>query len=406
MPLSPARSTWIAAICTIVMATIPCSTSASPFHLSINEISGRLNRLPVEMLQHKKGEVISVDFQSKNVPKHPSSYSVGQNVVDKLTILRGGARAAKPNSPDGIISSISRESSTPFDRIPVIDSRVAKAPISRGGASNVSGNNFLSLISCIFNHSINIATTALIGSGYFGAWIASWMIHGIHKIIPSMVEIANKSNENAVNKGGLFSAVIKGNWKWPIIATISYLSLSSIAGGIKSINAINDAVFLSQLWLYSRVVDPLAGGLIGCSHALLSAVSLTSLNLGDLVDDLGNVRLASLEDGERDGTVENNTLLESRTTIRGAIANALSSMALMTSFPQHFLGLYLLLSIMLKWLSTSNKARGWDWLSWWNDGMITPGPDSDDLNATALRLMGLHWIDIFVKCFLVYMMKI
>mmetsp|Transcript_11598 Transcript_11598/g.24813 ORF Transcript_11598/g.24813 Transcript_11598/m.24813 type:complete len:406 (-) Transcript_11598:42-1259(-) len=405
MPFSPTRSTWIAAICTVVMAAIPCSTSASPLHLSIKKISGTFNRLPVEMLQHKKGEVISVYSKSKNVPKLPSSYSVGQNVVDTLTTLRGGARAAQ-NSPDGIISSISRESSTPFDRIPVTDSRVAKAPISRGGASNASGNNFLSLISCIFNQSINIATTALIGSGYFGAWIASWMIHGIHKIIPSMVEIANKSNENAVNKGGLFSAVIKGKWKWPIIATISYLSLSSIAGGIKSINAINDAVFLSQLWLYSRVVDPLAGGLIGCSHALLSAVSLTSLNLGDLVDDLGKVRLASLEDGERDITVENNSVLESRTTIRGAIANALSSMALVTSFPQHFLGLYLLLSILLKSLSTSDKARGWDWLSWWNEGMITSGPDSDDLNTTALRLMGLHWIDIFVKCFLAYMIKI
>ncbi len=359
------------------------------------------------ILQNKKGELYSANAQLKIVTTLPLSNWDRENIIDKLTILRGGSRFALSKSPDGTFSSINREfvegeSSSSFNIKPVTDEPVAKAPISRGGA----GNNFLSLLSCIFNQSINIGTTALIGSGYFGAWLASWMIHGIHKIIPSIEEIANQSNDNTIDKSGLFSVVIKGKWKWPIIATISYLSLSSISGGIKSINAINDAIFLSLLWLYSRVVDPLAGGLIGCSHALLSAVSLTSSNLGGLVDDLGKIRLISLEDGERSGSDENRSVLESRTTTRGLIANALSSAALAISFPQHFLGLYFFLSIVLKWLSTNDKARSWDWLSWWKEGMTISGPDSNDLNVTALRFMALHWIGMVLKGFLAYMLKI
>ena len=274
----------------------------------------------------------------------------------------------------------------------------------------------ISSLFCILNQSINIATAAIVGSGCLGAWLASWIIGSVCKLFPSIA--ANSNSGASTTSQGITSSILGGKWRWTILATISHVSIHAVNAINKSnralgaINSIHGVAFISLLWIHSHVVNPIVGGMIGCSHALLGVISMMCATMGNVLDDLGDLRLIPLDD---DDATNHNTSpkylsfeeQETKKTIRGAIANILSSMGLFASFPQYFLGLYLVSSTILTWVQSNESRFGWKRLPWWNEGILTdfgdiannPGAGEGVLNRwdLSLRLVLFHLTIMIVK---------
>ncbi|KAK1743919.1 hypothetical protein QTG54_005516 [Skeletonema marinoi] len=108
---------------------------------------------------------------------------------------------------------------------------------------------------------------------------------------------------------------------------------------------------------------------------------------------------------------------ESKSVLVDVLVRVMSSLSIFTSFPRDCLSLYLGVSALLTWASSSLdlksnsgmlwKVVGEQWMPWWIDGLFGDviGEDSAvaavamavDTKTVTMRLFTLHWIIMLVK---------
>ena len=140
------------------------------------------------------------------------------------------------------------------------------------------------------------------------------------------------------------------------------------------------------------------------------------------LSDLMDVRLPPLdEDGNMSYNVHNfdRAREESKSVLVDVLVRVMSSLTIFTSFPRDCLSLYLGVSALLTWASSSLdlksnssgmmwKVVGEQWMPWWIDGLFGDviGEDSSaaaavamavDTKTVTMRLFTLHWIIMLVK---------
>ena len=226
----------------------------------------------------------------------------------------------------------------------------------------------VSIVGMILSGLINLCSGAFVMSGYFGALSASWLVGKMHTYLPTLIEHQNQGPSKSSNN------LLTGEYKWTTLSTIGYLLLHTT--GVQSNNIFSrmmDGSFLTILWIYSNTIHPTLGGMIGCTNILLS---LTSLTLGNSkllywIDDLKDVRfkkLAQYVEGEeapyvmKRGQPQPPTVpvitSALRSPIRAFIANGMGSASFLLVFPQYYLGLYMLASILISRFGDGNNGVG------------------------------------------------
>jgi len=281
----------------------------------------------------------------------------------------------------------------------------SRLKLVRGGNILSSSSPILSTITTIIAQSLNVATAAFVGSGYVGCYIASLIIQQLQQC---------KLSTNISNINGN----VLGKWKWTILATITHILHHNHSSSIKN------PTFLATLWIYSHLVNPTLGGLIGCTHVLLGGLSslLGSQVVINRLSDLMDVRLPPLdEDGNMSYNVHkfDRAREESKSVLVDVLVRVMSSLSIFTSFPRDCLSLYLGVSALLTWASSSLDLKSnssgmmWkvvseQWMPWWIDGLFGDVIGEDSAAATAvamavdtktvtMRLFTLHWIIMLVK---------
>merc|ERR1712194_521538 len=212
----------------------------------------------------------------------------------------------------------------------------------------------------ILSGSINVASAAFVLSGYFGAWAASWMVGKLHNILPTLTK------NGIIGGSGESNNLLLGKYRLNTLASVGILLLH--ATGIQSnviYSRVSDASFVGILWVYSRLVNPILGGLIGCTHVALGAISvlLEHPKTANVLGLLGDIQLKKLgqyvEENDPyissvDERIPRVPIVTSkpRHAIRASIANVMGSTSLLLAFPQYCLGLYLLGSTLVSWWSS------------------------------------------------------
>eukprot|EP00985_Skeletonema_marinoi_P024692 scaffold17398_cov155-Skeletonema_marinoi.AAC.19 len=317
-------------------------------------------------------------------------------IVPQLQQINTSSSALGEDDDDGSINFNFKTRTSTYGRLKLV----------RGGSNIIlsSSSPILSTITTIIAQSLNVATAAFVGSGYVGCFIASLIIQQLQQC--KLSTNIGSSNNNML-----------GKWKWTILATITHILHHNHSSSIKN------PTFLATLWIYSHIVNPTLGGLIGCTHVLLGGLSslLGSQVVINQLSDLMDVRLPPLdEDGNMSYNVHNfdRAREESKSVLVDVLVRVMSSLSIFTSFPRDCLSLYLGVSALLTWASSSldlksNSGMLWkvvseQWMPWWIDGLFGDviGEDSSAVAAVAMavdtktvtmRLFTLHWIIMLVK---------
>ena len=273
-------------------------------------------------------------------------------------------------------------------------------------------SKILSFIFLMIDQTINVASAAFVASGYFGALVASWMIRKMHRALPILISKGYIVGNNSVGTNGdagwgIVSSLL-GKYRLTSLATIGFALLR--ASGIQSdqdgFGQISDAVFVTIMWYYSRGVNPVIGGMIGCAHIALSISSIVLGNrrLINSLDHLGDIRLEKLGQYGDEEEIENDPYVdpikyervskepvivagESSNKITKIIAQNMDSASLLITFPQTFLGLYMfgMLNDMLNDVEKSELFNCWKL----DTGFC--------LLKLSTRLVALHWIVAIIK---------
>eukprot|EP00984_Skeletonema_dohrnii_P004863 scaffold1709_cov74-Skeletonema_dohrnii-CCMP3373.AAC.7 len=317
-------------------------------------------------------------------------------IVPQLQQINTSSSALGEDDDDGSINFNFKTRTSSYNK---------RLKLVRGGNIILSSSPILSTITTIIAQSLNVATAAFVGSGYVGCYIASLIIQQLQQCKLS-TNIANNSNSSML-----------GKWKWAILATITHILHNNHSSSIKN------PTFPATLWIYSHLVNPTLGGLIGCTHVLLGGLSslLGSQVVINQLSDLMDVRLPPLdEDGNMSYNVDNFDRVreESKSVLVDVLVRVMSSLTIFTSFPRDCLSLYLGVSAFLTWASSSLNLKStngmlWkvvseQWMPWWIDGLFGDviGEDSAADVATymvvhtktvTMRLFTLHWIIMLVK---------
>ena len=296
-----------------------------------------------------------------------------------------------------------------------------------------------SLTSLIITQSLNIACGAFVVSGYFGAYVASWMIHEIrNRIVPKLV-ISSSSSSSSPSLSSLSMIAQLRDYRWTTLALLGillpYLSSSS-SYNLDMHRVYDDIVFATLISLYSYIVDPLLGGLIGCTHVMvgLTASIIGNSQLGNMIGRLGDVRYRKLhnendandDDDDDDGSslayVDPTKrpfrlpMVTSRSTEKNSITtkivDILGSTSLLIVSSQHFLGLYMLgttlVSLWSKYcyhsseqqllykevgqrsIGITGRSMFKDVVQWWLGGIGCPW-------KLPKRLVVLYWVILLSK---------
>jgi hypothetical protein len=125
----------------------------------------------------------------------------------------------------------------------------------------------------------------------------------------------------------------------------------------------DDVVFSALLSLYSYIVDPLLGGLIGCTHVMVGLTSsiIGNTQLGNMIGRINDVRYCKLYNNSNDDEFDDGSSLAvdpikrtfrlpvvtsgsivTNSIIITKIMDMLVSSSLLIVSSQHFLGLYML----------------------------------------------------------------
>jgi hypothetical protein len=225
-----------------------------------------------------------------------------------------------------------------------------------------------SLTSLVIAQSINIACMTFVVSGYFGAYVASWMIHAIrNRIVPKLVLSSSTSSSSSISSSSLSMIAQMRDYRWVTLALLGillpYVSSSCYYNNLDKHRMYDDVVFSALLSLYSYIVDPLLGGLIGCTHVIVGLTSsiIGNTQLGNMIGRLNDVRYCKLYNDNNDDEFDDGSSLAyvdpiKRTfripvvtsgsivtnSITTKIIDMLASSSLLVVSSQHFLGLYML----------------------------------------------------------------
>ena len=298
-----------------------------------------------------------------------------------------------------------------------ISSKKRSNNILRGGGSSIlflSSSTILPTITTILTQSLNIVTAALVGSGYIGCYIASFIIAQLAHYCTTAATITTNNNN------GGSSTLWK--WKWTILATITHLLSSS-----SNNNHHKNLIFLPTLWGYSHQINPTLGGIIGCTHLLLGGLSslLGSQTVVNTLSELMDVRLPPLDEHGSmsyniDTFLQEQQSNKNQSVVAGKemLVRIFSSLDIFTSFPRDCLSFYLGSCVLLTyWSSMTNEVMGektkLGMMSWWMNGLLLSGGGQsaigEDTAATAAaavmvdrkmittRLFALHWVIMVVK---------
>jgi len=384
----------------IVMTSINiANASLFPGPPSSSSSSSRMMDVPVIGQDHTMSNIDGVLFSKNRTSK--------QGRKRWITSIRGGSSSNK-----GTIDAAPAALNEYSDKIQG----------NKGGF--IQSSPILSIAVLIINESINVACAATVISGYFGAWIASWMVTKAHKLLPIL------SNNGIVS--GESDNLLLGKYRLTTLASIGFLILHTT--GIQSnskCSRLSDASFVAILWTYSHIVNPTLGGVIGCTHILLSVLStiLGNRKLINALDHLGDLRFKKLPQGEEDIYIASKldripkvpvVTFEPKRKFKAAIASMMGSASVLIVFPQYFLGLYMLGCTLVSWSSTKQFEGRWkrfekfvQWLSeeicvsYDKNGRLDCGIDSavagDSMNEcldpwkVSKRLVALYWIIALTK---------
>mmetsp|Transcript_16492 Transcript_16492/g.39482 ORF Transcript_16492/g.39482 Transcript_16492/m.39482 type:complete len:420 (+) Transcript_16492:122-1381(+) len=388
----------------MVIATINFATASHPRHV-----------LPSPLIIHAVPVTDGQDHTRSNAIEFllPKMHGPRRCALSKIAHIRGGSSSSgfRCDGESLVGGNNGNKSSGVHDR-KSLKHYSNEVLGSRGGSTQSS--QILSIIFLIVDQSINLASAALITSGYLGAWMASWMIHRMHKILPLLTKKAAESGTSA-GKNNL----LLGKYQWTTLATIGFFLLHLSGIQPNSIySRMSDASFVAMLWAYSNLVNPILGGVIGCTHVSLGIISLLLGNQS--LDHLGDIRLEKLGQytDEKHPYIASREERISQTKFNAAAANVMGSASLLTVFPQYFLGLYMLGSTLVSWSSTgkyvSRTRRFVKWLSeeicvsYDENGKLldcgigaaaTGSAMSENLNPwkVSKRLVALYWIIAGVK---------
>jgi len=224
----------------------------------------------------------------------------------------------------------------------------------------------LSMILLIIDQTINLSGAAFVTSGYFGAFMASYMISKLHQIIPTFTS-SNGLLGSIINNDAIsIQYKIHTNVILPRLTSLTTIGmlLLNIIPGIQMNNSfgrLSDISFITILWAFSKRVDPIMGGLIGFTHLTISIISniLGNRRLINSLDHLQDVRLKSLSNELReyedyvDPTKKERVSREPiiiagsgeswNTKFTLLISKVMNSTSFLLVWPQLFLGLYTLL---------------------------------------------------------------
>ena len=236
------------------------------------------------------------------------------------------------------------------------------------------------------NLMLNIATTAIVGSGLFGSWVASAIIRKMH--IFASTSPFNSSGE------------MDRKWSLTIASCGAYfiLKFRNIFSSIMSGNALNlilggnDIGVMLSFFAFSFFVDPTVGGLIGCSYVSLEALtSLMSNGADSFFSGVMAFRLVPLDADGNAGkpNVKCNQITNS-SIVKEALQTTLSSASLLASMPKYFLSVYLVASTLLRFIEKYDKKLFGNTLSWFRVGVN----DKESFLKTnlSLQLLILHFV--------------
>ena len=303
----------------------------------------------------------------------------------------------------------------------------------RGGNILLSSSlSILSTITTIVTQSLNIATAVLIGSGYVGCYIASLIIQQLQHYCTTPTTTAINSNNGG---NGIWK------WKWTILATLTHILSNISNNNNNNSNTMKNPIFLPTLWAYSHYVNPILGGLIGCTHLLIGGLSslLGSHTVIHQFSDFMNVRLPPLDDDGNmsytiDTFIQQHETKKMKNVVMEVVGRVCSSLGILTSFPRDCLSLYLGIGAVLTWVSSFelqnddidttttataaggmlwkvvNSSSNGQWMSWWMNGLFGNNIIDEDGAATTSavimvvdtkmitkRLFALHCIVMLVK---------
>jgi len=410
------------------MASIQCA-NAAPFPGSLQS-----KTLTVPVVG---GQDLTINTNGHSLlPKNKTpSQRRRQRILPKITSLRGGSSS---NRVEGNIDGAGNSRGIADGISGIAESSVCennrRANIVHGGrGGSIHPSSILSTAVLIVTQSLNVASAAIVLSGYFGAWVASWMVGKLYKVLPTLAK-------NGVSVGDESNNFFLGKYRLTALASIGFLMLHAI--GIQSNDAYSrasDASFVAILWVYSRLVDPILGGAIGCTHLSLGVVStiLENPSLTNALDGLGDIRLKKLgqyadeEDpyippGEKRIAMAPVSTSRLRSGFGASVANAMGSVSMLISFPQYCLGLYLLGGTLVAWSSTTQFEGVWkrfgNWIRWLGEGVCARTDENGELgcgidasfidNVTneridtwklSRRLVALYWVVALAKATVAYM---
>ncbi len=302
--------------------------------------------------------------------------------------------------------------------------------------------------------SINIACGAFVSSGYFGAYFASMILRTIHlNILPDIVTMTAKKEktvgggayiEPTSNKLLLLLQLVEGKYHWTSIATLLSILLHVVIAFTDSTpnnyihSLIDNASFMTILWVYSHMVDPILGGAIGMAHVALGglAMMLGNHRLRTTVYRLGgewrlkNLNQYNIVGGKEGGDddvyidplkamrpVRVPVLISTSAPMATAIANGMGSASVLLVFPQYFLGLYMLGSSFISWWSNNRQSNNGNisrLVRWLSEGITLSrarysrmttggcglGGHIDSPWQLVTRLVALYWLTVLSKTML------
>lgn len=291
----------------------------------------------------------------------------------------------------------------------------------RGGHFLLLSSTLLSKLFTITGQTLNVATLAIVGSGYVGCYIASLAIVRLQQYC------CDESSSSTIHQ-----------WKWTFLASIGHCVVTTAKYHpsnnyfLRHLFNNETAPFILILGAYSYLVNTKLGGFIGCLHVIFDGIStlLGSHFITNRLSSLMNIRLPPLDHGGGNNIMSyedatstsfqnNKLLLFRKDESRNVLVRVFSSLSIFTSFPRNCLSLYLIATTLFTfWASSSSSSVGGEqqqqqhWTSWWLNGLfgnvntIIIGAENSpicDHNIMAntmtisTRLFALHWIIILVK---------
>lgn len=235
----------------------------------------------------------------------------------------------------------------------------------------------------VTNQMMNIATTMAVASGFLGSWIASILLCKLQKIAAALnTSTGTYHRKLTIASSGLYFML---KCRKTLRTLFARSLVNTLIGG-------SDLGIVVAILTYSVIIDPVLGGLIGCSCVSVDLVS-SILRFID-TDELKTLRLTPLD---KDGNmVASADLPKTKTySFRAILAHAISSTSLLASTPQYFLTLYMLSSAILNYFmeNSHNKGLG-NVISWLSTGLLNIEMKPRSLSA---RLLALHMSVMIMK---------